>query len=98
MKVFKTAVFAGLLGAATAFAQPPAGPAEPHNTVETQDDKWPEFRTLDTNGDGQLSRDEASAHPEVAKQFDSLDTDKDGMLSEAEYAKGKPKQPMEGQS
>ncbi len=88
MKAVKTALFASLLAGATAFAQMPA---EPQNT------KWPEFRTLDTNGDGQLSKDEASVNPVVAQHFDALDSDKNGMLSVAEYEKGKQKKPTEEQ-
>ena len=39
---------------------------------------------LDTNGDGNLSREEAQASPRLASQFDTVDTNKDGLLSAEE--------------
>ncbi|MDH5822547.1 hypothetical protein QFW77_06025 [Luteimonas sp. RD2P54] len=43
------------------------------------------FTTADTNRDGRISRDEASAGmPRVAERFDALDTDSDGQLSRDE--------------
>jgi len=50
------------------------------------------LKAMDKNGDGQISRDEASAHPKLAKHFDQIDTNKDGQLSadelRAAHAKG----------
>lgn len=42
------------------------------------------FSSLDKNGDGVISRDEAAAHPRLANSFDRLDTNKDGVLSQDE--------------
>lgn len=42
----------------------------------------------DTNGDGQLSRDEASADAKIAAQFVQLDVNGDGLLDADELDKG----------
>ena len=42
------------------------------------------FSSLDKNGDGVISRDEAAAHPRLANSFDRIDTNKDGVLSQDE--------------
>ncbi len=39
------------------------------------------FEKLDTNSDGRLSREEAAAYPELAKQFAKIDANKDGFIS-----------------
>jgi Ca2+-binding EF-hand superfamily protein len=39
------------------------------------------FQAVDKNGDGKISREEASAYPNLAKYFDQIDTNKDGMLT-----------------
>jgi Ca2+-binding EF-hand superfamily protein len=44
------------------------------------------FAKVDTNNDGKLSRDEATAFPEFAPKFDGLDRNKDGLLSLDEFA------------
>jgi Ca2+-binding EF-hand superfamily protein len=43
---------------------------------------------LDQNGDGMISRDEAAAHPRLARSFDRLDANKDGVLSRDELRAG----------
>ncbi|WP_426395620.1 EF-hand domain-containing protein [Ralstonia sp. R-29] len=44
------------------------------------------FKALDTNGDGQISRDEAKGHAWLEKNFDQIDTNHDGQLSKDELA------------
>ena len=105
MNAFRVVTFAAMLTAATAIAQTPAQPAEP--PVEPPDPTTPlprtldlpDFRTLDINGDGELSKDEARANTVVTKHFDELDEDKNGTLSREEYAKAKSlvKRPGPGQ-
>ena len=49
------------------------------------------FNEADTNGDGQLSLDEAQAKmPRLAEHFSALDTDKNGQLSKEEIRSGAP--------
>ena len=46
----------------------------------------PDFKTLDRNKDGYLSRDEVKAGiPEVLAVFDRVDSNRDGKLNPAEY-------------
>ena len=72
----KVAALAALLVSAPAFAQDP-------NT----DTALPDFATLDTNGDGAISKDEAREQSLVASRFGELDGDKNGKLSSDEYEK-----------
>lgn len=44
------------------------------------------FDTFDTDGDGVISKEEASANTQLAKIFDDLDTDGNGELSKEEFA------------
>jgi Ca2+-binding EF-hand superfamily protein len=42
------------------------------------------MQKIDTDGDGKISRAEASSHKMLAKYFDEIDTNKDGFLSRDE--------------
>jgi hypothetical protein len=44
------------------------------------------LKAIDTNGDGQISRDEAHGHAWLEKNFDQIDTNHDGQLSKDELA------------
>lgn len=57
------------------------------------------FATLDTDQDGRLSSDEASADASVSGSFTTLDADGDGYVTEAEFrADAEPEMPeLEGQ-
>ena len=46
----------------------------------------PTFESLDKNGDGQISIQEATANDDLFVAFKKLDTNKDGALSKAEFA------------
>ena len=45
------------------------------------------WKDLDTNKDGQISKNEAAADATLNTDFDSADTDKNGSLSRAEFKK-----------
>lgn len=49
----------------------------------------PTFESLDKNGDGHISLDEASVNDQLFTAFKSLDADRDGQLSKTEFAKYK---------
>jgi hypothetical protein len=55
---------------------------------------------LDTNHDGQLSREEVKGHARLEKGFDRMDTNKDGVLSkeELEAARAKAKEQRDGRN
>lgn len=46
------------------------------------------FRKTDTDGDGSISRREASRWTGLARNFDRLDSNQDGRLSRAEFDEG----------
>lgn len=65
-----------------------SAPALGQNTLDPTTLPGPraDFVALDRNRDGQISRVESLANPEVHKRFAAFDRDRDGALSEAEYA------------
>lgn len=72
----------------TALAMPPAtapaasAPTESQAALTKGDIKaMREFKMLDFNGDGKLSRTEVKLFPRLAAAFDDADTDKDGYVS-----------------
>ena len=66
--------------AASTPAQAPA-PAQQAALTQGEIKAMREFKMLDFNGDGQLSRTEVRLFPRLAAAFDDADTDKDGYVS-----------------
>ena len=68
-------------------AQAPATAQAPQNTARAaKPGHHGGLKALDTNGDGQISRDEAKGHGWLEKNFDQIDTNHDGQLSKDELA------------
>lgn len=68
-------------------AQAPAAAQAPSTTARAaKPGHHGGFKALDTNGDGQISRDEAKGHAWLEKNFDQIDTNHDGQLSKEELA------------
>jgi hyperosmotically inducible protein len=64
--------------------------AVPVHAFGTGDDRvetplYSEFKKLDRNGDGKLTRKEIARDKDVAPSFDKADADKNGSLSASEY-------------
>jgi hypothetical protein len=78
----KVAALAAVLIAPVAFAQDyPSSQTSPSTDKQTTS---VDYTKLDTNGDGNISKSEASADPTLSAKFDKLDTDKSGSLSSTE--------------
>ena len=77
----KVAAVAALLISAAAFGADPSADKTDGKTA------LPDFATLDANGDGSISQDEAREQSLVASRFGELDGDKNGKLSSDEYQK-----------
>jgi hypothetical protein len=76
--LIKTAALAALLASMSAFAQQQTDP----NAAAGQGG---DFTSLDADGDGSVSQDEAKADATLSSKFAELDTNKDGKLSSSEY-------------
>lgn len=85
------ALWVGSATLAQAPATPEPAPATPHATAAAQESQATlskgeikaqrEFKMLDFNGDGKLSRSEVKLFPRLANAFDDADTDGDGYVS-----------------
>lgn len=67
------------------YAQDPPPPTEQTAPPAGQPAGQVTWADLDTDGDGNLSREEAAAFPELASVFDQADADGDGVLTPQEY-------------
>lgn len=99
--MIKIAALSALMASAAAMAnedptqaQQPVDPSA--SAPQATDTQWPEFSTLDTNGDGYVSREEARSNATLSGSFSDLDADKNGSLSSSEYQKGKEMQSQPG--
>lgn len=66
---------------------PEATNKDSSSTTTATDNQWPDFATLDKNGDGKIDKDEAKSQSLIASRFGEIDGDKDGSLSTDEYTK-----------
>jgi hypothetical protein len=75
--------------AAPAWADSPqkagADPVDAKSTPAAMSDTEKEFRALDVNGDGSLSRAELESSKVLAARFDTADKNRDGRLNLAEF-------------
>lgn len=71
------------LAAATALALPLAAQTQAPADMSPAEAA---FKRVDTNTDGKISRQEATAMPGLAAKFVELDRDKDGAVSLAEFS------------
>ena len=94
-KLITAAGVAAFLSIPAAYGQSAENPKYPQQEPATQQsDKMDhrkkaedEFKSLDQNSDGKLTRLEIPSGSAVAAQFDQLDANKDGSLSKREFAK-----------
>jgi Ca2+-binding EF-hand superfamily protein len=54
------------------------------------------FKTLDADGDGKISKEEAAANEHLANSFDRLDGNSDGYVSQREFRRNTMKRPKPG--
>ena len=93
---------AALLPFAAAVAQspPPQDPASDPSGQQTQAQpaqKGATFESLDTNGDGRISKEEAAANQNVLDQFSRYDKDGDGYIERAEVTNANKSPPPDSQ-
>jgi hypothetical protein len=83
---------AALLPLAGAFAQsPPEQPTDPATQPSAQESPQPQqqgatFESLDTNGDGKISKAEAASNANVSQQFSKYDQNGDGFIEKSEVS------------
>ncbi len=85
----KVAALAAVLCAPVAFAQDYPNSQTTPSSDASKTMPSVDFAKLDTNGDGNISKSEASVDPTLAAKFDKLDADKSGSLSATEITKKK---------
>jgi hypothetical protein len=79
--LIKVAALAAVFSVTGAFA----GEYDAAKTTSTESAS---YSKLDTNRDGNISKDEAKADPAISAKFDELDADKSGSLSATELKAG----------
>ncbi len=68
-----------------------AAPTAPPATTAVPPNRWTSaqiteaFRKTDADGDGKITRQEATMWSGLSRQFDAIDTNKDGSISSAEF-------------
>lgn len=67
----------------------PSSDATPMNEEPQAATQLPEFSTLDVNGDGVVSQEEAKDQPGLAAIFSDVDANHDGKLDSREYAEAR---------
>ena len=82
--LIKVAALAAVLSAPVAFAQDSPTQTSPSSSKQTASST--DYTKLDANGDGVISKSEASADPTLSAKFDKLDADKNGSLSTTELS------------
>jgi glucose/arabinose dehydrogenase len=99
----KFVALAALLGCAAAYAgdqapaqqQQPAAPQQQQPAAPPSSDETmaathlPEFSTLDVNGDGVVSQEEAKGEASLSAIFSDVDANHDGKLDSREYAEAR---------
>src|SRR5262245_35240776 len=93
MLVLGTAVAMPLGSIAADDASKAAPPAARNPVDRTADTGADTFKSLDTNRDGYISREEARNSSELSRQFSTLDKDGDGKLSAQELSGWRPGSP-----
>lgn len=78
---------ATLLPFAVALAQSQTPPSEPAPTKQPSQGGGATFESLDTDGDGRISKTEAKANANVDAQFSTYDVNGDGYIERAEVSK-----------
>ena len=81
MKQITMALAAACWACTAALAQAPAAPESQAALTKGEIKAQQQFKMLDFNGDGKLSRKEVAIIPKLAAAFDETDTNKDGYVT-----------------